>query len=417
MRAWLITYRELVIVRLIQISIMLFVLGFHGWANTAVIVCTAFTIFTNTLNQTKLVLANKYFLIFISYFVLTALGVLYSTDIHEGLKYVEQRLLMVLFPFIFISHSISYAKRNAIFFSFIFSVVMGLVIGFFYSYYNYWLTSDSGYFYNDNLVELIVKQATYYSIYINVVLLLIIFILPKLKSKVRTALIFFIPILITAQILLAVRISILTLLIIAISLIIYALITKSSKLALLIVSACIIVCISIVFMFPQTLKRFESMMTNFEYRFDNPNQVNHFNGEISSENWNGLNLRLALWHCGIDIIKERPLIGVGTGDYKSSMRAQYKDKNFLYAIERDFGVHNQFLYTGISFGLIGALIFIGSILLPVLSAGIKQNYLYIGFALIIGIGFLTENILNRYMGIYFFSFFNAFLFTTGKKTN
>ena len=56
---------------------------------------------------------------------------------------------------------------------------------------------------------------------------------------------------------------------------------------------------------PKTVKRFKSI-ANTSYSFENMRAENHFNKEISPENWNGLTLRLAIWTCALEVVEKHP---------------------------------------------------------------------------------------------------------------
>ena len=370
----------------------------------------ALVLFTANWESLKKVITNRYFILFTTFFLLSLLSTLWSEDVRSAFKYVELRLLLVLFPFIFCSTDLKVKHSREILFVFITGLFTAALVGFANSYYDYHSTLDTGYFFNDNLIDIFNKQAPYFSLYVNVALVFIVFLINGLSTVKKVFLILLGLLLCIFQLLLAVRISILALTILLIVFTIKQLITKSTTMGKVISVVSLLIVGGLVFTLPQTSNRFKSMLSNLDYQFDNPNPVNHFNGEISSENWNGLNLRLALWHCGKDIIKNNVFFGVGGGDYKAEMRSQYEIKKFIYAKEQDFGVHNQFLYSWISWGAFGLLIFLISLVYPTMAAFANRNYPYLIFLFVISISFLTENTLNRYIGVYFFGLFNSLLF-------
>jgi O-antigen ligase len=74
--------------------------------------------------------------------------------------------------------------------------------------------------------------------------------------------------------------------------------------------------------------------------------------------------RIIAWKNAIELIKEHPLLGVGTGGYEPAFVDHVKDQkgqeNFLH-----HDPHNQFLKILAELGLIGFLIFIGLALIYV----------------------------------------------------
>lgn len=418
MLSWLALNRSLLFTRLLQMSILAFMLGFNAIANVSLmLIFILWLVDSEIIDKLKHTFNNLYFWLFVSYLLITFLASFYSSDFSGGMKYVEMRLLLFMLPLIFAATKISKKYFDQVLIIFLMAVLLALGAGFFNSYLHYIHSGDTGFFYNDNLVSVVDKQATYFGLYINLSLVLCIYILRKLSIswKLKLLTVMCMVILIVGQMLLAVRAAILTMVIIGIAHLIFYSFNKNIKYGIGMLIAGLLVILSSFFILPQMTNRFKSMASNLEYDFENPNPVNHFNGEIKKENWNGLTLRLALWHCGIDIIKENPLFGTGTGDYDEAMAEQFKEKNFIYAREMNFGVHNQYLYSWISFGIIGILLHLTMIFAPMFDAFKRKNYLYIFFIIVIAFAMLTENTLNRYFGIYFYAVMNSFFFFLPKN--
>ena len=117
--------------------------------------------------------------------------------------------------------------------------------------------------------------------------------------------------------------------------------------------------------------------------------------------------RLIYTQVGWSIFKENPILGVGTGDVIDAYKAAYSIDN--RGMEKQFqGIsHNQFLTVGITLGIVGLVIFLFSLIYPLLLY--KRDYLYVMFVLLMVVSFLTDNTLDRQSGVTLFAFFNAFL--------
>lgn len=415
MRKFIQQHRSNVACYSLQLAILTFLFGLHTVANVLVITCAAVWLFDEHINtKLKTAFSNFYVWLFISYFVITLVGFTYSEDLDVAGKFLEMRIVILLLPVVISTLSLNNEQSKRILYSFAYGVILALVVGVIHSAYLYQTTGDSGYFFNDNLTLHLGNKAAYFAIYVNISIVVLLF---NLKNNTRHV-IPYVPIvlLIVFQFLLATRISILTLFLILIVAFIYVIRNYGKKIIASIVIGLILLFSLSIYLMPQTLNRFESMFSNFEYNFDNPNDVNHFNAsEISEENWNGLTLRLALWDCGIRVIKENLWFGVGTGDYDQKFRDKLEEVNFVYAKKMDFGVHNQYLYTGISFGLLGLLIFLASIVVPGYKAFKGGNYLFFGVLFVFSISFLTENVLNRYLGVFPFALLSALLFFNNER--
>ena len=83
------------------------------------------------------------------------------------------------------------------------------------------------------------------------------------------------------------------------------------------------------------------------------------------------------------------------------------------AIEHDVNAHNQYLDTMISVGLIGLLLLLAHFLIPMVWATRRKPFGIVSFSLLLIVMFnaLFESIFEVQMGIIFFCFFNALLFT------
>lgn len=399
----------------LKAAILAFIFGFFKIANVLMIVFAAVWLFDkHILTKVNHSFGNKYVWLFISFFLITLIGFLHSEDLKVAGKFLEMRILIFLLPVIICSMSFEKKQWSDILRIFSFSTLLALIIGLFNSFYLYRETGDSGYFFNDNLTLILNNKAAYFGLYVNLSIVLLLFFLKDDRKNYwyYAAL----ALLTMFQFLLATRISILILFLIAVLSFFYIIKSYSAK-----VIATVAICFGVIItvsalLMPQTINRFESMLSSFDYRFDNPNEVNHFNAkEMSQVNWNGLTIRLALWDCGLEVIKENPWVGVGTGDYDQEFRNQLEEVNFIYAKKLDFGVHNQYLYTWISFGLLGLLVFLASLLIPAYSAYKAKNYLFLLILMVFAISFLTETVLNRYLGIFPYVVLTSLIFFQYKK--
>jgi O-antigen ligase len=124
-------------------------------------------------------------------------------------------------------------------------------------------------------------------------------------------------------------------------------------------------------------------------------------------NGNSVTQRFEYWRVGWSLFKAHPLIGVGTGDVNDEYMKQYrKDKSELIYKFRD-RAHNQYLTILISFGILGFLLFIGSLFTPLFYSGIRNEILYLFFFTLILVSFLGEDTLETQAGVTFFAFFNS----------
>lgn len=113
-------------------------------------------------------------------------------------------------------------------------------------------------------------------------------------------------------------------------------------------------------------------------------------------------LRLHMWEGAINIFRDNPLIGVGTGGFEKSLR-QYGSDPALPGLDQP---HNSFLYMATSFGVIGIFSILW-LFVVFLKKGWKhrkniQGYSMLMFGIILIIGSMTDTqILSRITGILF----------------
>lgn len=97
--------------------------------------------------------------------------------------------------------------------------------------------------------------------------------------------------------------------------------------------------------------------------------------------------RIYMWRWAIDLFLENPILGVGTGGYKQAILSKGGDKGIAHP-------HNNFLYMGASFGVVGLFVF-GWLFWVLLKAGWKNRESPLGFfiissTLVILVGGLTD---------------------------
>ena len=127
-------------------------------------------------------------------------------------------------------------------------------------------------------------------------------------------------------------------------------------------------------------------------------------------------MRWEYWKTAINIIKNNPLIGVGTGDVQDEFNKQFNNNKSLLDQKYRLRSHNQLLSYSVSFGLIGLIMFVFCLFYPLISTKIYKNYIYSVFFCIVVLSMFSEDTLEVQAGINFFAFFNTlFLLSLQKK--
>ncbi|MGD1958789.1 MAG: O-antigen ligase family protein [Fulvivirga sp.] len=395
-------------------------LGFHRESNwIAGILCVLFLYFAvrHGPKKIRLLKRDQLFILAISVpLFLSFVSILWSVDMHKGIKSVETKALLFILPIISLIPQVKKISLDSILKSFLIATLMACIFGSISGFLQYLETGDSGFLYSDNLAYATQSQAIYLSISVNLCFIIIIYLFEngRLKLAYLLAAGLF---LIIMSFLLAARLSMLAGFAIIGLYSLYKLKSTPLKVRLTVLIGFIVLALSLSIVFPKTIGRFRSLASSFNYSFDNSNGVNHFNGEISPENWNGLTLRLAIWQCGLELVAENLWLGIGIGDYKQALIDKYQEKKFKYALQQCFGIHNQYLYYLLTTGFIGIVLFLYSFYHISLKAFQNKNYLYLLLLSVFLVSFITESVLNKFIGVFPYAYLLTFSFSLSKNRN
>ena len=116
------------------------------------------------------------------------------------------------------------------------------------------------------------------------------------------------------------------------------------------------------------------------------------------------------WYCAVELVRESPLIGYGTGSEKDVLILKFNKYNLQNAVVNRYDAHNQYLAYGIKSGALGVLVFLLAIGFGVYYSLKRKHFLYFAFVLLFTISCITENVLESNKGIFFYAYFNALLY-------
>jgi hypothetical protein len=126
--------------------------------------------------------------------------------------------------------------------------------------------------------------------------------------------------------------------------------------------------------------------------------------------------RIEFLKTGLHLLKKNFLFGMGTGDLKVEMTAQYSRDNSKLDSDHRFLPHNQFLNTLLTFGIFGCFLIFLSVLLPVICLKTYRNILFNLFLLIILLSMIGDDVMETHTGVCFFTYFYT-LFVFGEAKN
>lgn len=135
-------------------------------------------------------------------------------------------------------------------------------------------------------------------------------------------------------------------------------------------------------------------------------QINRLNGNPGGHS---MSQRFEFWNVSISIIRDHFIFGVGTGDIPRAYAEKYVEVNSQLEPRFRHRAHNQYLAIFVTFGLIGFLWFIFSLVYPGVIKRKFNKYHYFVFWMTLMLSMLVEDTLETQMGVTLFAFFNAFL--------
>lgn len=331
--------------------------------------------------------------LFLALYGIYALSGLYTDDPERGLAKLGQRLSLLIFPLIFWAlPSFERKEVRQIIKAFIGGSVLAVLLMYAGAGWEYWDTHKNAFFY-DKLAQQIDAHPTFIGMLI--LFAYAVLLLDSVKywqhfyTKIKAFRIALLILLVSCIFLLSARIIILAFGLITIVLMLLFFYQKNKlwqgigALALQIGIAVLLIMNS----------------STLSGRF----------GKLSKSK--SANPRIEIWDCATTLIADKPLFGYGIGQVKSLLSECYKAKRLTKFYNKRYDAHNQYLEIWITAGLLGLVILLLNLFVPLGFAWQSSNYAYVCFLIIIMSVFLTESILERQDGIFFYAFFNA-LFAT-----
>ena len=342
---------------------------------------------------------NKSILLFSSLFVIYAISMLYSDNIKFGLKDLETKLSLVVFPIIFFISKLDFKKYlSQILKWFVLGIITAIVICLIDALYQFITTGEESELFYGKLSTFL--HPGYFSLYVNLALMICLEGLIKKEGNIilnRKFTFFLLCLFAVMIILLSSKTGILTMLLSCSVGAFYWI--KKTKAYLKSVFALIILSIALI--------------TTYSYSYSFKVRIDEVFKTITADNKSHEStsiVRMEAWKTSINLILNNPVIGYGVGDSKDILMQSYKDNNLPILYEKQLNPHNQFLQVLLSIGVIGFVTFILILLLPSYYSIKNKNYLYFFFILLFIFNLLTECMLERLAGVIFFAFFQTLFF-------
>ena len=368
------------------------------WANAFILALCVFALFSNSIIEKISRLKETKGLVWLPiYFVLLAIGVLYSDDIKYSFSILERSLVFLGGPLL-IATGEHISKRVFVKAAWIF--ILNTTAAALYCIVKniFWFRTENVPFSRffdweytyEHLAGFIGLHPTYFSMMVLISVYFLIF-LPSYRSLGQKILnVLLIGFLVAFLILLGTKIGVLILFLFGnIALIIY--LRKKKKMSLL---------FGYIFFNALALTiAFKTHVIYWRFRMAYETFKNTLNGNEMSD------YRILHWKCAAQAIREKPLFGWGTGDSYVPLDACYREMKMDELL--GYNAHNQFLETWIKIGFPGVLILALTLLFPLYVSIRNRHYLFISIFSMYFLIALTECIFSVQKGIALFSIISS----------
>ncbi|WP_431211989.1 O-antigen ligase family protein [Puia sp. P3] len=369
--------------------------------------------------KVRLFVERKEIILMVLFYIWHIISTFLSVNRHEALVMLALRVPLLVFPVSIGLLHIREELKDRILLAFIIIITATAAVCFIYSVTLYRRSGDTGLLYNDSLTSLIHVQSIYFALIVNLALFSYFYLLRKGSFAIEYIGLAYLSIafLLVFHFMLASRIAIISLYSVFLYFgIMYMLKRKLYLGGGVIILGLVIGTVILVKVFPKTVNRFNELHYT-EYQFNNHNREHHYNMELTPEQWNGANLRLALWACGEEVARRYWLFGAQLGDKQDQLYSVYREKKFDYAVQSKKNMHNNYIDVFCTFGLIGFVVFLcGYVILPMQKAIRNRNLLgglMVGF---LAISMFSETYMDRSMGCLLLGFFLSFISAWRRNT-
>jgi O-antigen ligase len=362
--------------------------------------------------KVQLLRQRKEIALMILFFLWHIVSGIVSVNHKEAMVMLALRLPLLVFPLSIGLLHIRAELKDRVLLAFIIIITATSVICMVYSIGQYRQHHDTGYLYNDSLTSLIKVQSIYFALIVNLALFSYFYLLRKGSFAIEYIGLAYLSIafLLVFHFMLASRIAIISLYSVLFFFGAVNIIRKKKYLEGAALVMGLVICSVLLFkFFPKTLNRFNELQYS-SYQFNSHGKESHYNMALSADQWNGANIRLAVWKCAQELAGKYWLPGAQIGDKQDRLMDVYRSKQFDFALATHRNMHSNYIDVFITFGIFGFLIFLlGYVIIPVNKAIRSKDLpggLIIGF---LAISMITETYMDRSMGCLLLGFFLSFI--------
>ncbi len=364
------------------------------------------SLFEFSINNFKKNTHKALFYAIIGYFTFATISLLWTSNIAEGLKDIESKLSLIVFPLVFTFGIILDEKKQInVLKAFILGNAVTIIVQLGIATFRYLMAEDlvifetptngiSLFYYVSFSYFTHPSYASMFSLFSIISIFYLVF-----KQNESKKWFYFVLILLPSIYLYSSKAGMIAFLSVTIILSIYIVI-KYNK--MLLNSILVVVLILLSFIIYKN-ERVQSIIQNKKFNI------------AENENTKKTDSRIIIWQTNLELLKENYILGTGIGDYKDEIVKKYKKINYKKGIKYKLDSHNQFLKSFVVFGIFG-FVNILFIFILMFYYSLKERNLYtLLFAIILFINFGVESMFVKQSGIVFIGFFLSFLFLSKRK--
>lgn len=350
--------------------------------------------------------SNIFLLLLLGFYFWHLAGMLWTSNLYFGLFDLEIKLTFLILPLVFSAFGrFKIYRFERILKGYLLGCSVAIIYGIVNSLWAYVSGADLYLdLYNDNITPLL--HISYFAMYLNLALVICFYLIVRnendLYSWRNVGLIVLSFVFALATFFSTSRNGFLALIFILVIVSVYAIIRYKKWLVGISV-------VLIIWIVASSLLKDINLGTRSFHGFNKVTDVIK-NSNVKEDATESTAVRVLVWKSTLSLIKNNPLLGVGTGDIKDELKAEYKLNGYVEPVKKNYNAHNQFLQSFAALGIIGMLLLLAIFTYPALVSFQKNNYLYLMFIINIAVSCLTESILEVQAGVVFFTFFTS-LFT------
>lgn len=342
----------------------------------------------------------------ILFYLFYAVGMLWSSNKDEGMTSLQVKFGMFIVPIIYSSVRLNTKQTQRALLTFISGLVAAGLFMLIRASWYYFSEGKITFYYQEFAYKLV--HPSYLSMYycVGIMILFHGVLLQAFSKRLKFLAVLLCLFFAVLVFLLSSKLGILSMLLLFFGYIAYS-VYRFKRYAVGIAALIVLIAGSLIALkaFPQISGRLERMK-----------EVLFVSGPVDPASVESNQVRLLVWQADMAIISRNTWTGVGTGDWKDSLKAEYKARGMTGAYNEGLNAHSQILQTTIALGLPGLAALLLLIFIPA-AWGLRKRFGFaVLFALLFFLNIVPESMFEVQAGVLFFGIFNSLILFSIDRT-